>query len=122
MTTIVLKDASDADVVFTHVSTAPGQLVFVNRGDNLLDTKQLTLNLNESARVNRVKFKLSVPSVGTDSVTGLPVVSFTQVASGDFSVVKFSSAADRALLGALSSSLVESTAVQDLVKSGSFPV
>lgn len=122
MTTIVLKDASAGDVIFTHVGTAPGQLVFVNRGDNLLDTKQLTLNLNESARVNRVKFKLSVPKVGTDSVTGLPVISFTQVASGDFSVVKFSSTADRALLGALTASLVESTAVQDLVTAGAFPV
>lgn len=122
MSQIVLKDQSNEDVVFTHVSTAPGQLVFVNRGDNLLDTKQLTLNLNENARVNRVKFKLSVPTVNIDSASGLPGVTYTQVASGDISVVKFSSAADRALLGALTASLVNSTAIQDLVKDGAFPV
>lgn len=122
MTQIVLKDASEGDVVFTHVKTAPGQLIFVNRGDTLLDTKQLTLQLNEGAKVNRVKFKLSVPNVATDVVTGLPAIKFTQVASGDISVVKFSDTADRALISALSSSLANSTELQDLVINGEFPV
>lgn len=122
MTQIVLKDQNAADVIFHHVETAPNTLVFMNRGDSLLDIKKLTLTLNESAKVNRVKWKLSVPTVKTDVATGLPVVSYTQVASGDLSVVKFSSSADRALICALQESLTATTAVKDLVISGAFPV
>lgn len=119
---IVLKDQNAADVVFQHVETAPNTLVFVSRGDSLLDVKKLTLTLNESAKVNRVKWKLTVPTVKSDVTTGLPVVSYTQVASGDLSVVKFSSQADRTLICALQESLLSTTVVKDLVVSGAFPV
>lgn len=122
MSQIVLKDQDSEDVVFTHVSTAPGSLVYVNRGDSLYDQKRLTLSLNESANVNRVKFKLSVPTVDVDPTTGLPAVSYTQVASGDVSVVKFSSLADRKLISALQDSLLSSAEFKNLIETGSFPV
>lgn len=120
--TLVLKDQTSADVVFTHVETSPNTLTFMNRGDNLLDAKKITLSLNESAKVNRVKYKISVPTVATDAATGLPAVKYTQVASGDISVVKFGSSADRALISALQESLVASPELKDLVISGNFPV
>lgn len=120
--TIVLKDQHDADVVFHHVETRTGSLVYMNRGETLLDVKQLTLTLNENAKTNRIKFKLSVPTVGDDVTTGLPVVSYTQVASGDVSVVKFSTSADRELIDALQKSLANNEAIKDLIVDGAFPV
>lgn len=122
MTQIVLRDKNSDDVVFRHSETALNSMVFINRGDNLLDVKKLTLSLNESAKVNRVKFKLSVPTVDTDIATGLPAVKYTQVASGDVSVVKFGTEADRDLIAALQESLLSSTEFKDLVVQGSFPV
>lgn len=118
---IVLKDQTDSDVMFTHVRTAPGMLEFQSRGDSLMDVKRLTLSLNENANTNRVRFKLSIPTIGTDAANK-PVVTYTQVVSGDFTVVKFSSEDDRALLKALTSSLVSSATVSDLVVNGAFPV
>lgn len=118
---IVLKDQADSDVTFTHVRTAPGLLEFQSRGDSLLDVKRLTLSLNENANTNRVRFKLSIPTIGTDAANK-PVVTYTQVVSGDFTVVKFSTEADRALLNALATSLVSNATVTDLVVDGAFPV
>lgn len=120
MSQIVLKDQNNTDVVFTHVATAPGQLVYQNTGDTLLSTSRLSLSLNENANTNRVRFKLSLPSVSVDAA-GKPVVSYTQVASGDITAVKFSTQADRQRLSALASSLVGNSAVTDLVVSGAFP-
>lgn len=120
MSQIVLKDQNNTDVVFTHVATAPGQLVFQNAGSTLLSTSRLTLSLNENTNTNRVRFKLSLPTVGVDA-TGKPVVTYTQVASGDITAVKFSTQADRERLIALTSSLVSNDAVTDLVVSGAFP-
>lgn len=121
MTTIVLKDAKAADVVFTHVKTAPNTLTFVNRGDSLLDSKELTLSLNENANTNRVRVKLSVPRVGQNA-DGKSVVEYTQVASCDITIVKFSTADDRALIDALFGSAISSSVVSDLVRSGAFPI
>lgn len=121
MTTIVLKDASDGDVVFTHVKTAPNTLTFVNRGDSLLASKELTLSLNENANTNRVRMKISVPRVGRNA-DGKSVIEYTQVASSDITIVKFSTAEDRALIDALFKSAVSNVVLSDLVQNGAFPV
>lgn len=118
---IVLKDQNDADVVFTHVSTAANTMEFANAGSSLMDQKRLTLSLNTNANTNRVKFKLSVPKVCASTVDCKPTVSFTQVASGDISVVRFSELDDRAELSALVASLADSAAVDTLIKNGAFP-
>lgn len=118
---IVLKDQNGADVVFTHVSTSTNTMEFANTGSSLMDQKRLSLSLNSNANTNRVKFKLSVPKVCASAVDCKPTVSFTQVASGDISVVRFSQLEDRAELSALVASLANSTAVSTLVKNGAFP-
>lgn len=122
MTQIVLKDQNDADVVFTHVSTAPGSLTFQSVGANLLDTKRLVMSLGSNTNANRIKFKLTVPSVCNDVAGCKPVINYTQVASGDISIVKFSSEADRQAIAAMTASLVDNAAIKDLIVDGAFPV
>lgn len=121
MTQIVLKDATADDVIFTHVKTAPNTLTYVNRGDSLLDSRELTISLNENANTNRVRVKLSVPRVGKNA-DGKSVIEYTQVASSDITIVKFSTAEDRALIDALFKSAISSDVVSDLVQNGAFPV
>lgn len=121
MNTIVLKDQANADVTFHHVGTTQNSLSFASRGDSLLDVKKLTLTLTENANTNRVKVKLSVPTVSADAA-GKTVIAYTQVASSDITVVKFSTLEDRALIDSLFASIVSNAAVSNLVKTGSFPV
>lgn len=122
MSNIVLKDSTGADVVFQYTgSPAANKQVYQRRGSTLLDTYKLELSLTESANTNRVRYKLSVPKVCSKSAECNPVVSFTQVASGDITVVKFSELTDRKLLQALTASLVATTAMSDLVENGYFP-
>lgn len=122
MSQIVLKDQNGADVVFTHVSTGPGTLTFTSPGTSLLDVKKLTLSLNENANTNRVRYKLSVPVVCASVAGCKPVIEYTQVASGDLTIVKFSSEGRRQELAALTASLVGNATVKDLVVGGAFPV
>lgn len=120
--TIVLKDRADADVVFNHVSTNNLTLVYKAKGTNLMDEKVLTLQLAPNANTNRIRVKLSVPTLCAAEVGCKPTINYTQVASGDITVVKFSSDEDRADLSAMVGSLFSSTAVVDLVNDASFPV
>lgn len=119
--TIVLKNRLNADVTFSKIGVSGTSVVFEAPGTTLMDRKRLVLSLTEGKNVNRVKFKLTVPTVGTDS-NGVPTVSYTQVASGDVSVVRFSSVADRADLAAMLGSLAASDAVGDMINDGSMPV
>jgi len=119
MTTIVLKDRNSADVPFTLTSVSGNGMVFDNRTGALLNRKRLTLSLNESQKTNRVRAKLSVPSVAT--VDGIPVITYTQVASCDISVVTFASEDDRADLQAMFSSLTATPAVKNMVERGILP-
>lgn len=119
---IVLKDRNDADVEFVYSgSTANGVIFDTRGGENLLDRKRLTLQMNSNGATNRVKTKLSVPTVCTKEPGCVPTVSYTLVASADISVVKFSSADDRADLVALLASLQGSTEIADLITEGILP-
>lgn len=119
MTTIVLKDRNNADVTFSLTSVSPNGLVFDNRSGALLNRKRITLSLNEGAKTNRVRCKLSIPAVAT--VDGLPVVQYTQVGSCDISVVTFASDEDRQDLAAMFGSLATSAAVTDMIEAGILP-
>lgn len=119
---IVLKDRLGADVEFVYSGSTDDGVVFDTRGGNsLLDRKRLTLRLNSSGATNRVKTKLSVPSVCTTEPGCVPTVSYTLVASADISVVKFSSADDRADLVALLASLQGSAEIANLINEGILP-
>lgn len=119
--TIVLKNRLNEDVTFSKVGINGTSVVFEAPGTTLMDRKRLILSLAEGKNVNRVKFKLTVPTVSADN-GGVPTVSYTQVASGDVSVVRFSSSADRADLAAMLGSLATSSAVDDMIIDGSIAV
>lgn len=123
MTTIVLKDKANADVTFTLTGVAGNSVIFDNRTSSLLGRKRITLTVNENKNTNRIAVKLSLPSVcvgdGSDCTT--ESVKYTQVASADITVVRFSSLVDREDLAALFGSLITSAAVEDMVTEGVLP-
>lgn len=124
MSTIVLKDKANADVTFTLTGVAGNSVIFDNRTSSLLGRKRLTLTVNENKNTNRVAVKLSIPSVcveGDSSGCTTESVKYTQVASADITVVRFSSLTDREDLAALFGSLVTSAAVEDMVTEGVLP-
>ena len=123
MSTIVLKDKANADVTFTLTGVAGNSVIFDNRTSSLLGRKRLTLTVNENKNTNRVAVKLSIPSVCDDSVSGCTTesVKYTQVASADITVVRFSSLADREDLAALFGSLITNAAIEDMVVEGVLP-
>lgn len=119
---IVLKNSSNADVTFTLSHQLANGVVFDSVGESLLDRKRLTLTLGESQNVNRVRLKLSVPHVCQNGGTGCsPVIDYTQVASMDFSVVRFASGEARDDLIALAASLAADAQVKQLVTNGVMP-
>lgn len=124
MSTIVLKDKANADVTFTLTGVAGNSVIFDNRTSSLLGRKRLTLTVNENKNTNRIAVKLSIPSVCDDkSASGCTTesVKYTQVASADITVVRFSSLADREDLAAMFGSLITSAAVEDMVTEGVLP-
>lgn len=118
---IVLKNKANVDVTFNFVGTTANGVIYDAPGATLLDRKRLTLQLIEGKNANRVKFKLSVPSVCDTAPGCVPVISYTQVASGDYSIVRFSSLLDRQDIDAMVASLTDSTAITSLVVDGSLP-
>lgn len=122
MSTIVLKDKANADVTFTLSGISGNSVIYDNKGDSLLNRKRITLSLNENKSTNRIAIKLSVPSV-CEATPGcdVPSIKYTQVASADISVVKFSTKLDREDLQAMFDSLISSTAVVNLVENGVLP-
>lgn len=119
--TIVLKNRLNQDVTFSKVGLSGSSVVYEANGTTLMDRKRLILSLAEGKNVNRVKFKLTVPTMCADNGC-VPTVSYTQVASGDVSVVRFSSEEDRANLAAMLGSLASSQAVKDMINDGSMPI
>lgn len=119
---IVLKDRNGANVTFNQKGYTNNGIIFEAMGTTLLDRKRLSLQITEGANVNRVKFKLSVPSVcqsATDCSTS--AVQYTLVASGDLSVVRFSSNEAREDLAALVASLAASAELENMVTDGVLP-
>lgn len=116
---IVLKDSTGTNVTFNFTSHVGNILTYDSVGDSLLNRKRLTINFGENAKVNRVKMKLSVPSVVT--VEGVPTVGYTQVASSDHSVVRASTAVERADLAALFANLQAAASIQEIIKNGVMP-
>lgn len=124
MSTIVLKDKANADVTFTLTGVAGNSVIFDNRTSSLLGRKRITLTVNENKNTNRVAVKLSLPSVcAGDETSDCPTesIKYTQVASADITVVRFSSLVDREDLASLFGSLITSAAVEDMVTEGVLP-
>lgn len=123
MSTIVLKDKANADVTFTLTGVAGNSVIFDNRTSSLLGRKRLTLTVNENKNTNRIAVKLSIPSVCASDPSDCTTesIKYTQVASADITVVRFSSLADREDLAALFGSLITSAAVEDMVTEGVLP-
>lgn len=118
---IVLKDHNNTDVVFTHISTVNGKMTFQAQGSSLMDAKRLEISLSENANTNRIRTKLSVPTMCAESVGCKPVILYTQVSSSDITVVKFSTLDDRKLINALEQSVLSSTVIKNLVENAQFP-
>lgn len=121
MSTIVLKDSTAADITFKLVGTNGNSVIFDAAGSTLLSRKRLTLQVSEGKNANRVKFKLSVPTVCAQAPGCVPTVSYTQVASGDYSIVRFSSEIDRQDLSAMVASLTANNTIKDMIVDGSLP-
>lgn len=122
MSTIVLKDKANADVTFSLTGVAGNSVIFDNRSSSLLGRKRLTLTVNENKNTNRIAVKLSLPSVcAGDTECAAESIKYTQVASADITVVRFSSLADREDLAALFGSLITNAAVEDMVTEGVLP-
>lgn len=119
---IVLKNSLNEDVTFNRTTVLSNGVVFDSVGESLLDRKRITLTLGESQNVNRVKIKLSVPHVCNDGPGCAPVVDYTQVASMDYSVVRFADAKSRADLASFMASLASDPQVVELVEDGVTPV
>lgn len=119
--TIVLKNRNDEDVIFKFTGVTANGVIYDSVGTTLMDRKRLTLQVQEGAKVNRVKYKISVPSVCTSGTDCVPTVSYTLVDSGDLSVVRFSSVEDRQDLAAFHKSLASSEAVAEMIVSGGLP-
>lgn len=113
---IVLQDALGADVTFNYMKTASnGMLTFCTSG-SLLDRKILTLQITEGPKVNRVRYKITVPRVceGTDDCS-VTQVSYTEISSGDFSVFRAGRAETRDDLVTLNASLASNAVLRNLV-------
>lgn len=117
---IVLKDALGADVTFNYVhNISNGVRVYEKQDGPLLGRARLTLNLSETGRTNRVKWKLTVPTTCNNAVDcNLVEIAYTQISSGDFSVFRAGTSSSRDDLTAMTDSLVASTAVHSMVKDG----
>lgn len=119
---ITLKDASGTDVVFTLTGVSGNTAIFDSVSDSLLGRKRIEVTLKSSAAVNRVGYKLTLPNVCEDVAScGISKISYTQVASGDISVVKASTAADRDDLSAMQASLAGNLAIANMIKNGVMP-
>lgn len=126
MSTIVLKDALGADQVFTFSTVSPnGESVFTRNTGPLLGRAELRISLNGNAKVNRVKAKLSVPSVCTSAPTAdgctTTAVEYIMVGSTDISVVKQSSEESRDDLNAMLKSLAATPVIEQLIVDGILP-
>lgn len=113
---IVLKDALGADVTFNYMKTATNGMLTYSTSGSLLDRKILTLQIVEGPKVNRVRYKITVPRVceGTDNCS-VTQVSYTEISSGDFSVFRAGQSATREDLVALNASLASNATLKSLV-------
>lgn len=119
---MILKDKDGADVTFTRTGTTADGVVYDSRGSSLLDTKRLTFRLVETKATNRIHVKLSVPSVCASSVDcAVPEVKYTQVASGDITVVRFASEDDRNNLAAFLKSIYALPEVSSMIVNAVIP-
>lgn len=127
MPTLVLKDANGADQSFLFVGHDKGNAaIFERQSDALIGRARIVLQLAGNTNVNRVKAKLSVPTVSSitpdTGAVARPVVEYTHVASTDISVVAFSNAESRADILAMFRSLLDSSTVANMVTDASLPL
>lgn len=119
---ITLKNAANADVVFFLTGVNGNTAIFDSASDSLLGRKRIEVTLKSSSAVNRVGYKLTLPSVCDDATAcGVSKMKYTQIASGDISVVKASTALDRNDLAALQASLAANASIQNMIKNGVMP-
>lgn len=106
---------------FTYDRTAQnGEEIFTAKSGTLVGRMRIRarLNPNRAGTVNRISLALDVPKVldGDGITAGVqPKVAFTQVWSHDVSVVTGSDEADRIFLADLTSALIGSTDVRQMV-------
>lgn len=120
---IVLKDRNDANVTFHGAGSSANTRVFLtaSSGGTLLGRNRLTLSITEGPNVNRVRFKIEAPHICEPEQACAASVTYTLVASGDVSVVKFSTEADRKDLAAFVSSLTGTSSWEEMVVNGVLP-
>lgn len=121
--TIVLKDRTDANVAFVKAGSTATSRIFLSsaKDGTLVGRKRLTLSVTETASVFRCKFKLEQPHTCAPNEACRTEVIYTQVASGDVSVVKFSTSNDRADLVAFIKSITGTAEWVEMVQNGNLP-
>jgi hypothetical protein len=118
MTTITLKDAAAADVVFTLQSVQGRVHHFVHAGESLLDSERLHLSIVDQGKVARIKGALFIPTVGTNPSTGLPSVLWQEAGSFDLTSVKAASSVSAEDFVARFASLASSEYVASMYTTG----
>lgn len=125
---IVLVDNLSANRTFIQKRVlADGSQLFAENSGRLLGQPTIKLSItegNNGRSVNRVRGVLSLPSVTDCSATDCgtqPVVNYTEIGSFDFAIMQQASDVQHAQLLAMFSSLVASTAVEQLVKNAIRP-
>lgn len=119
---ITLKDAANADVVYTARQLSGNVAKFTAPSGSLMGKPALELQLNEKANTNRIVGKLSIPTVmDCPDQCKVPTVSYTEVGSFDLAAVKFASAVDAENFYAQFKSLVASDAVRNMFLFGTLP-
>lgn len=121
-TPIVLKDSTNADVTFNYSGSDNAGMHFDQANGTLMSRRRISISQGESKNTNRVRVKLSLPTVCEGSeACAVPSILYTQVASADITVVKFASLIDRKDLAALFGNLILSAAVKTTVTDGIMP-
>lgn len=118
MSTITLKDAVGANVVFTLQKVEGRVHTFIHAGANLLDSERLTLQIVDQGKVARIRGSLFIPTVGTTPSTGLPAVQWQQAGSFDMTSVKVASEASAEDFVARFASLASSEYVANMYTTG----
>lgn len=121
-TTLVLKDASGADITLAYIGSTNDGLVFERVSSTLVGRLRAVVTLTEGQKTNRVRGKLTAPSVTTLPDSGaIPVVQYTEIGSFDFSIFRGGATEGRSDLAAMLASLMTNPVVTNAIVDGVKP-
>lgn len=118
---LVLKDALGADVTLAYIGSTNEGIMFERAATTLMGRTRAVISLTENGKTNRVRGKLTKPTV-TSPVNGdVPTVQYTEIGSFDFSIFRAGASEGRADIAALVASFVASPLVSAAIVDGVKP-